>query len=143
MTPQSRVAAGIVLAGVAAFAGQLLAQGIGDTAGSGSEQATAATGQQVYRQICQACHMPAAEGGDGAGTIPALARNAHLADGDYAVTMVLRGKGGMPAFAGMLKPEQVAGVVTYLRTNFGNAYPQPVTVDDVKRLSAGLGDAEE
>ena len=68
----------------------------------------------------------------------ALAANAHLADADFTLNRVLRGQGGMPAFSDMLTPDQVAGVVGYIRTHFGNAYPKPVTVDDVKRLSVGL-----
>jgi mono/diheme cytochrome c family protein len=120
-------------------AGTTLAQSLGDTAGTDSANASSTTGEQTYREICQACHMPNAEGGTGAASIPALAANPHVADADFAVGRVLHGKGGMPAFAEMLSTEQIAGVVTYVRTHFGNAYPKPVTPADVKRLSAGAG----
>ncbi len=119
-----------------------VAQGVGDTSGSGHGTASSETGKAVYGEICQACHMPNAEGGMGAGAIPALAKNPHLADPDWMVSTVLKGRGGMPAFAEMLSPEQIAGVTTYVRTHFGNDYQKPVTVDDVKRLSRGLGGEE-
>lgn len=92
------------------------------------------SGKEVYRQICQACHMADAKGGTGAGTIPALAGNAKLGVAAYPITVVVRGKGGMPPFAGTLNPAEVAAVVTYVRTNFGNNFAKPVTEDEVKRL---------
>jgi mono/diheme cytochrome c family protein len=40
----------------------------------------------------------------------------------------------MPGFAGTLTNQQIADVVTYLRHNFGNAYTDPITPDQVKTL---------
>lgn len=99
---------------------------------------TASGGEQIYRQICQACHMPDARGSSGAANVPALARNPKLADASYPITMVLKGRGAMPWFADTLKPEQVAEIVGYVRTHFGNDYPEPVTAADVKALSVNL-----
>lgn len=113
----------------------ICAQGIGDTAGTATTGVSTTTGEQTYREICQACHMANAEGGTGAGKIPALASNPHLADADFVLNRVLRGQGGMPAFSDLLSAEQVAGVVGYVRTHFGNSYAAPVTVADVKRLA--------
>lgn len=120
--------------------GASVAQSLGDTASTGSATASSATGEQTYREICQACHMANAEGGTGAGIVPALARNPHLADADFMLDRVLHGKGGMPAFAEMLTPEQIAGVIGYVRSNFGNAYPDTVSVDAVRRQ---VGDSSE
>jgi mono/diheme cytochrome c family protein len=106
--------------------------------GGGSGAKTAQGGEQIYRQICQACHMPDARGATGAAVIPALARNPKLADAAYPITMVLKGRGAMPWFAGALKPAQVAAVVGYVRTHFGNDYPEPVTEADVVALSVNL-----
>jgi len=131
------VAAGAVI--LLSAGGKAPAQSTGDTAGTGSATASSTTGEQTYREICQACHMANAEGGTGAARIPALAANAHLADADFVLGRVLHGQGGMPAFAEMLSPEQIAGVVTYVRTHFGNAYAKPVTPADVKRLSPDAG----
>jgi len=119
-----------------------MAQATGDTSGTDAAAASK-TGAQVYGEICQACHMPNAEGGKGAGAIPALAKNAKLASADWMVMTILNGRGGMPAFAGMLTPTQIAGVATYVRTHFGNTYAQPVTVADVKRLAPDAGDSSE
>jgi mono/diheme cytochrome c family protein len=41
----------------------------------------------------------------------------------------------MPWFDDMLTPAQIANVVVYVRTNFGNNYPKPVTEADVKKLA--------
>jgi mono/diheme cytochrome c family protein len=111
-----------------------MAQSTGDTSGH-DRGAGGTSGEEVYREICQACHMPNAEGGTGAAAIPALAKNAKLADADWLVSTIIKGRGGMPAFNGMLSREQVASVATYVRGHFGNAYLKPVTVDDVKRLT--------
>jgi mono/diheme cytochrome c family protein len=126
------------------FAGLLLAMGAlpvaaQDSAGAGgSGTKTGQSGEQIYRQICQACHMPDARGASGAAVIPALARNPKLADASYPITMVLKGRGVMPWFAGSLKPAQIAAVVGYVRTHFGNDYPEPVTEADVIALSVNL-----
>ena len=93
------------------------------------------TGEQVYQQVCQACHMADGKGGSGAATIPALAGNPRLAAPAYPITMVLKGRGAMPWFNDVLSPAQIAGVVTYVRTNFGNSYPKPVTEADVVKFA--------
>jgi mono/diheme cytochrome c family protein len=45
--------------------------------------------------------------------------------------MVENGHGGMPWFNGMLSDAQVAAVITYVRTHFGNTYKDPITPADV------------
>ncbi len=93
-------------------------------------------GKQVYEQICQACHMADAKGGAGAGAaIPALAGNPHLADPDFMINILLKGRGGMPWFTDLLTPAQMAAVITYVRSHF-NSYGDVVTEDQVKRLAA-------
>ena len=88
---------------------------------------TATTGEGVYQHVCQGCHMPGAIGAVGAARIPALAGNKRLAAAGYPVAMVLRGNGGMPWFNGTLNDDQIAAVVNYVRTHFGNDYKDPVT----------------
>jgi len=110
--------------------------GGGDIAGSATVKTAApATGEQVYVQVCQACHMADAKGGSGAATIPALASNPKLATAGYPVSLILNGRGAMPSLADMLQPAQIADVTSYIRTHFGNNYANPVTVEDVVRLS--------
>lgn len=93
------------------------------------------TGEEVYKQVCASCHMVDGKGGAGAAAIPALAKNPKLAAPAYPIVMVAKGRGAMPWFSDMLKPAQIAGVVTYIRTNFGNSYTAPVTEADVVKLS--------
>lgn len=108
-----------------------------DTAGGTTNVQISAEGRQVYEEICQACHMADAKGGGGAGAaIPALAGNPKLADKDYPITLLLKGRGGMPWFTEILTPEQMAAVVNYVRGHF-NDYHDIVTVADVKRVATG------
>ena len=88
-------------------------------------------GAQVYRHYCMACHMADGQGAQGAGRYPALADNPRLAAPGYPIYVVLNGQGAMPWFNGMLKDEEIANVVTHIRTHFGNAYTEPVKVEDV------------
>ena len=92
------------------------------------------TGETLYAGICQGCHMPNAQGAAGAGRYPALAKNPKLEAAGYPVTMVLRGLNGMPPFAARLTDTQVAQVVNYVRTHFGNSYTDAVKPEDVKAL---------
>lgn len=106
-------------------------------------------GQQIFEQICQGCHMPDARGAVGAGYYPALANNATLASRQYMALTVLIGRRNMPAFGerhaiGFVSPgvtlteEQVAAVINYVRTHFGNHYTDPITVAEVKSLYQGV-----
>ena len=45
--------------------------------------------------------------------------------------MVLRGLKGMPPVGDMMSDTQVADVVNYVRTHFGNAYPGAVSAAEV------------
>jgi mono/diheme cytochrome c family protein len=78
--------------------------------------------------------MPNGRGAEGAAPYPALAKNARLAAKAYPVATVLNGSKAMPPFKSMLSDEQIAAVVTYVRTHFGNAYKDKVSVEDVKAL---------
>ncbi len=89
-------------------------------------------GAALYRDICQGCHMPDAKGAAGAGTFPALAANPKLAAAGYPLAIVVNGQHGMPGFAHSLDDAQIAAVVNYLRSHFGNAYTDAVTAADVK-----------
>jgi mono/diheme cytochrome c family protein len=84
-------------------------------------------GAEVYRNVCQACHMANAGGGEGAGRIPALARNGALEAAGYPIMVVTGGKGAMPWFRGALTDQQIADVINYVRTSYGNKYKDKVT----------------
>jgi mono/diheme cytochrome c family protein len=107
----------------------------GDSAGSSANTtAKPVTGEQVYVQVCQGCHMADAKGGKGAGQIPALAKNSNLEDPSYPISMIVQGRGAMPPLTDLLSPAQIAAVATYVRTHFGNTYKKPVKEADVKAI---------
>ncbi|WP_338331923.1 cytochrome c [Acetobacter sp. LMG 32666] len=90
------------------------------------------SGEAVYKHICQSCHMADGQGAVGAGArIPALVHNPRLQIASYPATVILNGYGGMPWFSGMLNDRQVADVVAYIRTHFGNDYKDPLNPADV------------
>ena len=91
-------------------------------------------GEALYGAICAGCHMPGGVGAKGAGAYPALAANANLASAKYITYNVVHGRRGMPLFGGSLDDEQVAAVVNYVRTHFGNHYTDVVTPEDVHAL---------
>jgi mono/diheme cytochrome c family protein len=91
-------------------------------------------GEAVYRGVCQGCHMTDAKGASGAGIYPALAGNSKLAESGYILSMVMNGHRGMPPFRGHFTNGQVADVVNYVRSHFGNHYKSKVTEADVQTL---------
>jgi mono/diheme cytochrome c family protein len=103
------------------------------------------SGEDIYSRICQGCHMPHGEGAIGAGHYPKLAGSVTLASWQFVALTVLGGRNGMPAFsspAGLawdgpmvhLSDAQIADVVNYVRTHFGNAYRDRVTAAQVAKL---------
>jgi len=89
-------------------------------------------GEAIYKGVCQDCHMPDARGAVGAGAYPALARNPKLEIAGYPIAVVIQGQKAMPAFGDAFSDQQIADVVNYVRTHFGNAYKDDVTQADVK-----------
>ena len=92
-----------------------------------AEPAAPHPGEKVYREVCQACHMANAKGAEGAGRITGLAGNSNLAYPEYPISIVTGGKGAMPWFRGQLSDQQIADVIGYVRTHFGNKYKGKVT----------------
>ena len=90
------------------------------------------TGEELFQNLCQGCHMPDAKGAAGAGAYPSLAANPRLAAAVYPILLVLHGQRAMPNFAESLDDEQVANVVNYIRTHFGNHYKDQITPEAVK-----------
>ena len=91
-------------------------------------------GEAVYRGVCQGCHMADAKGATGAGSYPALAGNPKLASSGYVLAMVMNGNKGMPPFRGHFTDQQIADVVNYVRSHFGNHFQGEVRSADVKAL---------
>src|SRR5699024_2317274 len=107
-----------------------------DSAGvivSDGERFAARTGEALYDSVCAACHMNEGQGAVGAGHYPALADNANLEARGYLVYAVVHGLKNMPAVGEMMSDEQVAAVVNYVRTSFGNDYEGKVRAEEVAR----------
>lgn len=92
------------------------------------------TGEELYKGVCQGCHMPDARGAVGAGMYPSLAQNENLESAGYPALVVLKGQKAMPDFGASFSDEQVANVVNYIRTHFGNRYRDKVTAADIHAL---------
>ena len=91
-------------------------------------------GEAIYKGVCQGCHMPDAKGAVGAGMYPALAKNENLETAVYPVGVVVKGQKAMPPLGPYFSDQQVADVVNYIRTNFGNKYKDKVKPEDVKLI---------
>lgn len=103
------------------------------------------SGEDIYRHICQGCHMPHGEGAIGAGHYPKLAGSSTLASWQYVALTVIGGRNGMPAFSAAadqvwdgptvrLSDAQIADVVNYVRSHFGNTYKDRVSAAQVAKL---------
>ena len=95
---------------------------------------TEAGGEQLFVSVCQGCHMSDGNGAIGAGNYPALTGDRNLESSGYPVYVVVRGQRAMPPIGSMMSDDQVAAVVNYVRTHFGNQYRDAVTAEDVKRV---------
>jgi mono/diheme cytochrome c family protein len=92
------------------------------------------SGEELFANVCQGCHMSDGKGAAGAGAYPTLFGDSRLAASLYPVGMVVNGQRAMPAFGAMMNDDQVAAVVNYLRTHFGNFYRDAVTAEDVRTI---------
>ena len=92
------------------------------------------TGEDVFKHVCAACHMPDAKGAVGAGYFPALAKNPKLTAAGYIGFVVVNGQKGMPPFGGTLTDTQIADTINYVRTHFGNNFADKVSAQDIGKL---------
>ena len=102
-------------------------------------------GRQIYQHICQGCHMADGGGAVGAGHYPALAKDPTLVSRQHMALTILKGRRNMPAFGAKhavafggppvtLTEAQIAAVINYVRTNFGNHYTDSITAAEVVAL---------
>jgi len=90
------------------------------------------SGEELFDNVCQGCHMPGGMGATGAGSYPALASNKSLEASGYPIELVVNGRRGMPSFGKTMTDDQIAAVVNYVRTHFGNRYEDKVSAGDVR-----------
>jgi mono/diheme cytochrome c family protein len=102
-------------------------------------------GEQIYDPICQGCHMPGGQGAVGAGLYPKLAANKNFVSWRFVALTVLDGRNGMPPFGfptgrqmdsrpTHLSDAQIADVVNYVRSHFGNEFKAEVTAEQISSL---------
>jgi len=91
-----------------------------------SSTLTRQTGEGIYNAVCAGCHMPDGEGAVGAGAYPALANNPNLEFPEYAIYLTIHGQRAMPPLGGILDDQQIATLMDYIRTSFGNDYTDAV-----------------
>lgn len=81
--------------------------------------ASAATPQSQFMDNCSACHQATGKGVKGA--FPALAGSPFVqGDPKIVMTTVLNGRAGMPAFKDDLTDADLAAILTYVRSSWGN-----------------------
>ena len=92
-----------------------------------------ARGQQVYSNICAACHQKDGGGIPAAG-YPSL-RGDPVVNGpvEQHIQQVLNGAGAMPAFRATLSDAEIAAVVTYERNALGNSTGDTVQPESMKK----------
>jgi mono/diheme cytochrome c family protein len=106
------------------------------------EQRRFEAGREIYQNICQACHQPDGRGQDK--VAPALIGAIFtLGPAEIPARILLNGKEGavglMPPVGSKLTDEQIAGVLTYVRREWGQT-GAPVdagTVKTVRESTAG------
>jgi mono/diheme cytochrome c family protein len=90
-------------------------------------------GVDLFDNVCAACHQPDAKGAVGAAAYPPLAADKKLASADFVLTALFKGLRGMPPLGDMMTDGQVADVVNYVRTHFGNSYPDAVSASQAAK----------
>jgi mono/diheme cytochrome c family protein len=120
-----------LLAAACLYAGASLGQA-GSQAGLKAEPQAGShpeTGQTLFAKNCAACHQ--ADGKGIPGAFPALAGSSVVTGAaDEVAEVLLKGRGGMPDFSGSLDDAEIALVVSYARSSWGNRAP-PVSGADI------------
>lgn len=109
-----------VVAGLAAAAA--LAAGACARSAPASERERAADGAQIFQQACAKCHAA-----DGSGGLPMAANGPRPIDlrspewqrsrsDDEIVTTIRTGRGAMPPFGDVLKPDAIGAVAAHVRS---------------------------
>jgi mono/diheme cytochrome c family protein/glucose/arabinose dehydrogenase len=106
------------------------------------EQRRVNAGQEVYRNVCQACHQPDGRGMERLAP-PLVESPLALGPPEVAVRILLHGKEGpvglMPPVGQVFNDEQIASVLTYIRREWGHmaSTVDPATVKAVRASTSG------
>jgi mono/diheme cytochrome c family protein/glucose/arabinose dehydrogenase len=100
------------------------------------------SGEQVYKNLCQACHQADGHGQERMGA-NLVGSSLALGSPQVAARVVLNGKEGkiglMPPLGGALSDDQIAGALTFVRRQWGND-ASPVPPSFVKSVRAQTAD---
>ncbi len=115
---------------------------------NGPGPTTMQRGQKVYEQTCLACHQ--ADAGGVPGMTPPLQKSPYVqGPANKVIGIVLNGlndgveidgdtySNPMPPFNSVLKDQDIADVLTYVRSHFGNK-AAPITVTQVSQIRQGV-----
>jgi mono/diheme cytochrome c family protein len=98
------------------------------------------TGQELFKQNCSACHQLTGKGIPGA--FPALAGDPFVVGPPELVAgTVVHGRGGMPTFGTDLSDVQIATILTYVRSAWGNQ-ASAITPDMVAKARTSAAPAK-
>lgn len=94
-------------------------------------------GKSLFQKNCAACHQSTGKGIPGA--FPALANSKFVqGQGSEVAGVLLKGRGGMPDFSGSLSDRDIATVLTFVRSSWGNK-ADGLSETDVGALRITLG----
>jgi mono/diheme cytochrome c family protein len=115
---------------------------------SGPAPGSVLRGQKIYEQTCLPCHQ--ADAGGVPGMTPPLQKSSYVqGPAKKVIGIVLNGlndgvdidgetySNPMPPFSAALKDQEIADVLTYVRSHFGNK-AEPITVTQVSQVRQGL-----
>lgn len=104
---------------------------MGTTVANGASDATT-DGEALFRANCAECHQLSGQGI--ANVYPALAGSETvLGSGlDVALVMII-GRGEMPSFSGVLDSTEMAAIINYVRSSWGNS-GTPVSAEAIEQL---------
>lgn len=115
------------------------------TAPAATATTATASGEDIFKRTCVACHQ--ANGMGIANTFPPLAKSDFIADREKTIEQVIKGKTGEITVNGTkynntmppqpLNDDEIAAVLTYVYSNFGNT-GAPVSAADVRAVRAKL-----
>lgn len=144
MGKQAAAAAALPQAAPTTTQAPTLSSNPGTLAAGGMPASSASHGASVFSQNCSSCHGAQGQGTPGA--IPPLANNPFVtADASAVINVVKNGKTGaitvngqsyngiMPAWKTQLSTQDIADVISYIRTSLGTNKASPVSAAQVAK----------
>ncbi|SDH16461.1 MULTISPECIES: cytochrome c [unclassified Duganella] len=102
-----------------------------------AQDAAGGDGKSLFLKNCAACHQQSGKGIPGA--FPALANSKFVqGQGSEVAAVLLKGRGGMPDFSESLSDREIATVLTFVRSSWGNK-ADGLSEADVGTLRTALG----